>query len=95
VKLRVSFGVNIRDLNDAERQELQTNQGVVVMAIVDDSPAFKADVLAGDVIAAIDGVQVPNVEGYKQVMAERKGKEITVTLIRRGERITKTVQLNN
>lgn len=94
VKQRFNFGAFTRDLNEIERQELQTNQGVVVLTIVNDTPAFRADVLLGDVIAAIDGITVPNVEGFARMIGERKGKAITVTLVRKGHRIDKPVQLN-
>ena len=95
VKQRFNFGAFTRDLNDTERQELQTNQGVVVLSIVDGTPAFKADVLPGDIIAAIDGVSIPNAEGFTRVVSERKGKQISVTLVRRGQRIEKALQLDN
>ncbi len=95
VKQRFNLGAFVRDLNDAERQELQTNQGVVVLTIVDDTPAFRADILPGDVILAIDGVRVPNQENFGRMTAERKGKLITVSLSRKGQPLEKTVQLNN
>ena len=95
VKQRFNLGAYVRDLNDSERQELQTNQGVVVRAIVDDTPAFRADVLPGDVITAIDGVTVPNQEGFGRMTGERKGKLITITIIRRGQQLSKSIQLNN
>jgi membrane-associated protease RseP (regulator of RpoE activity) len=95
VKQRFSFGAFLRDLNDTERQELQTNQGVVVLNIADDSPAFKADILPGDVVAAIDGITVPNKAGLAQIMDDLKGKQVTVAIVRRGLRIDKSVKLNN
>lgn len=94
VKQRFNFGAITRDLSDSERQELQTNQGGVVTIIVDDTPAFRADVLPGDIIAAIDGVNVPNSDGFTRMLRERKGKSIIVTLVRKGQRIDKVVQLN-
>jgi hypothetical protein len=95
VKQRFNLGAIVRNLNDKERQELQTNQGVVILTVVDDTPAFKADMLPGDVIATIDGVTVPNQGGFVKMTAERRGKLINITLIRRGQRIEKSVQLNN
>lgn len=95
VKQKFGLGAFVRDLNDAERQELETNQGVVVLTIVDDTPAFRADILPGDVIAAIDGVTVPNQAGFGSMTTERKGKLTKITLIRRGQRIEKSVQFNN
>ena len=95
VKQHFNLGAFVRDLNDGERQELQTNQGVVVVTIVDDTPAFKADILPGDIINAVDGVKVSNQEGFGKLTAACKGRLVAVKLIRRGQQLEKTVQLNN
>ena len=95
VKRRFQLGVFVRDLTDGERQELQTNQGVVVRTIVDDTPAFRADILPGDIITAINGVTVSHERGFGQMNAALKGQRITVMLIRRGQQMEKSVQLNN
>jgi hypothetical protein len=55
VKRHYSLGILFRDLNDIERQELQSNRGAVVEVVIDDSPAFHADILIGDVVAMVDG----------------------------------------
>lgn len=94
VKVRSYLGAFSRDLNDTERKSLQTNQGTVVYCIVDDSPAFKADLLPGDIITAMAGVKVQNTKTYLQMIYEHKGKETSVTLIRDGKKIDKTVQIN-
>ena len=95
IKQRFLLGLFFRDLNDRERQELQTNQGVVVQQVIDDSPAFKSDILTGDIISVLDGVLVANQAGLERIIDERKGKVVTIGLIRRGKRIDKTVNLNN
>lgn len=95
IKQRFVFGAYPRGLSDTERQYLQTNKGVVLSLIVDNSPAYYADVLPGDIIAAIDGVTVSNEDDFYNFLDERKGKAITVTLVRNGQRIDKEVQLNN
>ncbi|MBB6598235.1 PDZ domain-containing protein [Luteimonas sp. MC1825] len=95
IKQRFNFGAFVRDLNDAERQALETNQGVVVLTIVDDTPAFRADILPGDVIIAFDGARVPNQDGFGKMTEERKGKLVTVALVRNGQRLEKAVQVNN
>jgi hypothetical protein len=94
IKRKLSLGTRTRDLNDIERQELGTNQGVVVFQVVDNTPAFFADILIGDVIAEIDGVAVPNSERYGAMIEERKGLLASFTLIRKGQKIIKNVQLN-
>jgi membrane-associated protease RseP (regulator of RpoE activity) len=93
VQQRFSLGIFFRDLNDGERQELQTNKGVVVRLVVDGSPAFDADVLVGDVLTAIDGVAISGVRACNQLLSERQGKLVSLSIVRRGQRIEKAVQL--
>ncbi|MEQ1802155.1 MAG: PDZ domain-containing protein [Gammaproteobacteria bacterium] len=94
VKRRYAFGANFRDLNDEERQELETNQGVVIVAVVDDTPAFRADVLPGDIVSAVNGIRVPNADGMSRALEASKGKETTFSLIRRGRQLDKSITLN-
>lgn len=95
VKQRFNLGAFARDLNDSERQDLQSNQGAVVQIIVDDSPAFRADILPGDIVRAIDGLSVPNKAGFYDLLEKRRGRLITLSLIRRGQQLEKSVQLAN
>jgi len=94
VKLGIILGTGTRDLNDSERQELQTNKGAVVHTVMDGSPAFNADVLVGDVVASFDGVSVTNAKTLSDLLVERRGKQVTLSLLRRGQRIEKSIQLN-
>jgi hypothetical protein len=94
VKQRFDLGIFTRDLNDGERQELQTNKGAVVRLVVDGTPAFNADILVGDVITAIDGIAVSNAQTGREHLRERRGKLVSLSIVRRGQRIEKTVQLN-
>ena len=94
VKQRFELGVFSRDLNDAERQELQTNQGAVVRLVVDESPAFNADLQIGDVVIAVDGVGIANAQAFNELLRENGGKQVALSIVRRGQRLEKTVQLN-
>jgi S1-C subfamily serine protease len=93
VKIRFGLGIVFRDLNNDERQELQTNKGVVVRVVVDGTPAFDADILVGDVITAVDGTGVAGVQTFRELLAERQGKLVSLSIVRRGQRIEKTVPL--
>jgi len=73
VKQRFILGLFVRDLNDAERQELQTNKGAAVRVVVDGSPAFDADLLVGDMLIAIDGISLSNVQAFNGLIGERRG----------------------
>jgi len=93
VKQRFGLGVFIRDLNDGERQELQTNKGAVVRLVVDGTPAFNADLLVGDVLTSIDGVSVSNSQALNVLLREREGRLVSFSILRRGQCIEKSVQL--
>ena len=94
VKQRFALGAFFRDLNDGERQELQTNRGAVIRLIVDGTPAFNADLLVGDILVSIDGMPVPNTQGVGQLLTERNGRAVSLVVLRRGQKIEKTVQLS-
>lgn len=93
VKQRMKLGVKYRELTDSERQELQTNQAVAIDLVVDNTPAFYADILPGDIILAVDGVNVAGRSGLSSALDARSGQKITLTIVRRGQRIEKTLQL--
>jgi hypothetical protein len=95
VKGRFRIGAFVRNLNDLERQLLETNQGVVVTAIVDDSPAYKADLLTGDTIIAMDGEKVSNQEAFSRMGSLKKGQAVKMSLVRQGRAIEKIIQVGN
>lgn len=94
IKRRFGLGVSVRDLNDTERQELQTNRGVAVRLVVNDTPAFNADVLTGDVITAIDGVAVQNSLAFTEMLRDRGVRLVSLSIVRRSQRIEKSIQIN-
>jgi len=94
VKQHFSIGLFYRDLNDTERQELQSNKGAVVRLVVDGSPAFDADILSGDVVIAVDGVSVSSSNAFGELLRDRRGRLISLSIIRRGQRLEKSVRLN-
>ena len=94
IKQRFGLGVFGEDLSDAERQEFQSNKGAAVRVVVDGTPAFDADILVGDVITAVDGKSVSSYKALQDLLRERAGKLIAVSIVRRGQHIEKSVQLN-
>ena len=65
IKQWSELNVFSRDLNDPERQELQTRHGAVVRSVVNGSPASKADLQIGDVITAVDGIAIDNAHAFE------------------------------
>jgi len=94
VKRRWALGTVWRDLTDAERQELQSNKGVAVHVVVENSPAFLADILPGDIVLAVNGTPVLGQDAMAGTLKANAGQRVTLSLYRRGQRIDKDVRLN-
>ncbi len=57
-------------------------EGVLVTVVVDDSPAAKAGVKAGDVITAVDGEAINSPGDLSRVISRKKEGDVTLTVIR-------------
>ena len=66
-------------------------QGVLVTSVVDDSPAAKAGLKAGDVITAIDGEKIEGAGDLAQGINKKKEGDVTLTVIRNKNQRTVTV----
>jgi len=88
------LGVTWRPLNSEERQLVQSNSGLYVNTVVNGTPAFRNDILPGDIIEAINGQQLYDGKTASDLLAQSKGKVVTLTIYRRGHLITKSVKLN-
>jgi hypothetical protein len=66
-----------------------SNDGLILDGVRDDSPAAKAGLKAGDKIVKLAGREVRNVYDYTYALGEMKaGQEYEVELIRAGQRMT-------
>ncbi|MFH1143824.1 MAG: PDZ domain-containing protein [Candidatus Eisenbacteria bacterium] len=79
------FGVLVRELDPETKQALGTNQGVVIVAVINDSPAFTADMLRGDVITRVAGEKVMGPDHFFDLVIANAGNEVPVEVSRRGE----------
>ncbi len=73
---------------------LPDTRGVLVAEVVEGAPAERAGLRAGDVITAVNGVKTEGVEQFRMQIADfTPGANVTVELVREGQRLTKTVRL--
>ena len=89
-----SFGARLRDLTDEQRRQIQSNKGASIFAVVKDSPAFQNDILEGDIIRQVSGIDIMDSKHCIQVLGENKGKEISLTILRNGVIVQKRLKLN-
>ena len=69
--------------------EVQAGKGaILVVAPIEDTPAYKAGILAGDSIVKIDDAPVANLSGLSAGISKLRGKEgtpVKLTIVRQGE----------
>ncbi|MFP5498637.1 MAG: PDZ domain-containing protein [Gammaproteobacteria bacterium] len=94
IKQKSIFGARTADLTTQERQERQSNFGVKVTTIIDDSPAYNADILVGDILENMDGEKITNATHLSSMLEEKSGKTVQITYTRNGKAITKAIKLN-
>jgi serine protease Do len=82
------LGLKVIDVTDpqARRFELETNTGVMVIGVEQNSPAEKAGIRPGDVILRIGKKETKNVNAYRAVVSKLKKEKPIIFHIQRGER---------
>jgi len=90
------LGVSIQDLTPAlaEQFGLDDIKGALVADVLEDTPAEKAGLKAGDVIIKINGEPVEDFAGLRNTIAQMApGTKIKLTVIRKGREKTIEVKL--
>lgn len=89
------FGALSLPLPSEIRTQLERNTGVLVSIVVNDSPAFNANILEGDVILKMNGEDVMSVPDLLKKNMTFAGQKVDVEIWRNGQFKTISVQLNN
>lgn len=84
---RGRLGVRIESLNDDLGAALGVpgGRGVLVVQVMDDTPAQKAGLKSGDVITAVEGRPVGDADDLVKALADESGR-VTLSVVRRGEK---------
>lgn len=91
--MKPRLGLVVVAMDDASRQRIQSNFGVIVSVVVNDSPAFNADILPADVVTQIGGERVGSPETFSRLLQKFEGQLVEIVLIRQAREIKKQVQL--
>lgn len=87
------FGTHIRDLTPEIKQQIGSNKGALIYAVIKGSPAFEADIVVGDILRKIGDVSVYDEESFQRALTDYEGKNVAVTILRGDKEITKFVKL--
>ena len=84
---KMRFGVYLNDLPPDMRAELERNTGALIDVVVEDTPAFYSNIMAGDVLISIDDQLVRNAEHASELMAAVPDSKLSSNflVIRKGE----------
>ncbi|MHB8474306.1 MAG: PDZ domain-containing protein [Gammaproteobacteria bacterium] len=92
VKVQAHVGIIAQPLDDDTRQRLETNAGVRVLTVMDGSPAFRADILPGDVVLTVNNESVDSVEGYSQLLTKYEGQTVPFRIDRNGKKFNRQIE---
>jgi len=90
------LGVQIQSVTDeiADSLGMDNTEGALVIEVLPDTPAEKSDILAGDVIIAVNGKTVENAKKLSRMIADAKaGDTAQLTVWRHGSKKTISVIL--
>ena len=91
-----SIGVTIRRVTDGAAHALNVTpaRGALVVAIDENGPAEAAGIEPADVIVKVDGKDVKECRDLPRIVADTTaGKDVALTIIRKGKELTKTVKV--
>lgn len=78
-------GVYVEDLTGWQVEHFKTNQGVLVIGVVEGTPADRYGLASGDIIRAVGNDEVNSVRRFRQVIAQsHPGERITFDVLREG-----------
>jgi len=92
------LGIEILEMDDnlARYFNVNANEGLLVTAVEKDGPADKSGIESGDVITAIDGKNVHQVDDVSDILQDhKKGDRLEIQYIRQGDDKTAIVELES
>lgn len=82
------------DIPTALRSRADTNRGAYVLLVVNNGPAYEADIVQGDIILSVNGKRVDNWETAQRDLARYSGLQSIVQVWHDGKIERKSVTLN-
>jgi len=93
---RPRLGVETRRLDEdlAAYFDVEEGQGVLVLEVIEDTPADEVGIRPGDVIVAVDGETVSSPGDLRDLLLDHEGDTVSLDILRRGSALELTVELN-
>jgi|TARA_B100000315_G_scaffold121526_1_gene111339 hypothetical protein len=78
------LGISFEPIPDEIRKLIKRNRGVYVTLVVDDSPAYYADLVNGDIIISIEGEEINKLQDLYSLLKKHSGNRTKFSIIREG-----------
>jgi len=88
------LGATASEMTQEDRQKVGANQGIRIVACARDSPAWAANILAGDFILAVNAQPIDSAQGFVERLLQLAGQTVTLSVMRGAERRDVVVALN-
>ena len=67
--------------------------GVEIGSVIFNTPAATANLLAGDIVVSIDGVDIADKAAFQELLQNRAGRRVPLHVWRNGELIERVIRL--
>jgi hypothetical protein len=92
VRYRLALGATFRELRPAERETLGGG-GVQIGAVVDGTPAARANLMSGDFVTQVNGRAIADKAAFQDALRANVGRNVNLTVVRNGETLKRIVRL--
>jgi len=88
------LGARLDPIPDSLKATLERNTGAFVALVIEGSPAFKANILKGDVLVQIAGKNFATVEEFLGILPAYAGQKTVIKILRGARSLDIEVELN-
>lgn len=89
VKSKSVIGAFVEPIDNETKKKIQSNSGVRVILVAEDTPAFESNILPGDVLLTLNGHPIKSVENYQDQLQNLPDAPVQITVFRDGKILKK------
>ncbi len=88
------LGVIVQDLTQKQKKKFHIKNGVYVLKVIEDSPAFALGIKKGDIIISVNNTVIKNSQVLKYLLSKMKpGDSVVIQIYRKGKIIVLSTKL--
>lgn len=90
---KLRYGISVADITQEQRTSLERNTGALIDIVFEDTPAYYANIMAGDILISVDGENIKSPAHAMEVLKTSGTPEKSnLTVIRKGQEKVITVE---